>query len=313
MIGTRRRQRAQVAAEREAAVDVVAQADVDQREVGQPRAERRQRVGAVGVGRHLVAVAAQRVARSWRGWRARPRRWRCGGSCRRRFHAVDYSAAQRRRDGPADALPSCCHHCSPRLPSFAPARDRCRRLQCAAEAMRRRRTAPPVGVTPAGPVCNEASGPAHRSGRLTRRNRHAQQQSDRRPPTPPVRRPRLARPRPLRRRGLGRRADREPRARAGGLHRLDARRRCARGAATTRRAAGCCSGRHPTAPPVPAPLLATDVADQRQRHRRPRHGRASASQPDRGLARGRLRVPAARERRRRPPGDAHRRARDRGA
>ena len=48
-------------AEREAAVDVVAEADVDEREVGQPRAERGQRVRAVRIGRDLVAVPAQRV------------------------------------------------------------------------------------------------------------------------------------------------------------------------------------------------------------------------------------------------------------
>ena len=57
----RRRQRAQLAGQREAAVDVVAEADVDQREIGQPRAEGRQRLGAAGVRRDLVAVAAQRV------------------------------------------------------------------------------------------------------------------------------------------------------------------------------------------------------------------------------------------------------------
>ena len=47
--------------QRKAAVDVVAQADVDQRQVGQARAKRRQRVGAVGVGRDVVAVPAQRL------------------------------------------------------------------------------------------------------------------------------------------------------------------------------------------------------------------------------------------------------------
>jgi hypothetical protein len=51
----------QVAAQREAAVDVVAEADVDQREVRQAGAERGQRSGAVVVGRHHIALARQHV------------------------------------------------------------------------------------------------------------------------------------------------------------------------------------------------------------------------------------------------------------
>ena len=52
---------AQFAAQREAAVELVAEADVDHRQVGQAQAERGQRLGAAGVGRDLVAVLFQRV------------------------------------------------------------------------------------------------------------------------------------------------------------------------------------------------------------------------------------------------------------
>ncbi len=61
MIGSVRRHRAQLAAQREAAVDVVGEADVDQREVGKPRAKRRQRLVAAGVGGDFVALLFQRV------------------------------------------------------------------------------------------------------------------------------------------------------------------------------------------------------------------------------------------------------------
>ncbi len=57
----RRRQRAQLAAQREAAVDVVGKPDVDQREIGKPRPKRCQRVGAVRVRGDVVALLAQRI------------------------------------------------------------------------------------------------------------------------------------------------------------------------------------------------------------------------------------------------------------
>jgi hypothetical protein len=56
-----RGQRAQLAAQREAAVHVGAEADIDQREVGKPRPHRGERFGARGVRRHLEAVLAQRL------------------------------------------------------------------------------------------------------------------------------------------------------------------------------------------------------------------------------------------------------------
>ena len=73
----RRRHRAQLARQREAAIDLVAEADVDQREVGRARgtppwrpAVRRRSPprGRDGAGRPW----------SWRGWRAHPRQWRFG-------------------------------------------------------------------------------------------------------------------------------------------------------------------------------------------------------------------------------------------
>ena len=57
----RRRERAQVAAQGEAAVDVGAQADVDQGEIGQARAQGAERLAAPRVRRHLEAVLAQRL------------------------------------------------------------------------------------------------------------------------------------------------------------------------------------------------------------------------------------------------------------
>ncbi len=57
----RRRKRAQVPAQGEAAVDVRAQADVDQGEIGEPRPQGAERFAAPGVGRHLEAVLAQRL------------------------------------------------------------------------------------------------------------------------------------------------------------------------------------------------------------------------------------------------------------
>ena len=59
--GHRRRHRAELAAQREAAVDVVAQPDVDDREVREPGAECRERVGAIGVRRDLIALLAQHI------------------------------------------------------------------------------------------------------------------------------------------------------------------------------------------------------------------------------------------------------------
>ena len=86
----RRRQRAQFAAQREAAVDLVAQADVDDREVGQARAKRGERSRAIRRRRRPRSPVAQRRPRSCRGSRVRLRRWRCGGSW---LPGSDYSAA----------------------------------------------------------------------------------------------------------------------------------------------------------------------------------------------------------------------------
>ena len=80
MIGTRRRQRAQFARQREAAVDVVAQSDVDQREIGQAACGTPPARRPVGVGRRLRSRDGAAPPRSWRGWRVRPRRWRFGAS-----------------------------------------------------------------------------------------------------------------------------------------------------------------------------------------------------------------------------------------
>jgi hypothetical protein len=57
----RRGQRAQLAAQREAAVDLVPEADVDHGEIGQARAAGRERARPVGVDRHLVALPAEHV------------------------------------------------------------------------------------------------------------------------------------------------------------------------------------------------------------------------------------------------------------
>ena len=57
----RRRQRTQFATKREAAVDVVGQPDVDDREVGKARAKRGERVAPIRVGGDLVTLFAQDV------------------------------------------------------------------------------------------------------------------------------------------------------------------------------------------------------------------------------------------------------------
>jgi hypothetical protein len=57
----RRRQRPQVAAEREAAVDVVAEADVDQGQIRQASAECGQRIDTVVVGHHRIALPRKHV------------------------------------------------------------------------------------------------------------------------------------------------------------------------------------------------------------------------------------------------------------
>ena len=57
----RGRQRAQFLAQLEAAVDLVAQADVEQHEVGQARAQRRERRGTVRKCGDFVAVAAEDI------------------------------------------------------------------------------------------------------------------------------------------------------------------------------------------------------------------------------------------------------------
>src|SRR5207249_6958735 len=59
--GHSRRQRAKLAAQRETAVDVVAEADVHHREVRKPGAERRKRIGAISVRRDFVALLAQYI------------------------------------------------------------------------------------------------------------------------------------------------------------------------------------------------------------------------------------------------------------
>ena len=61
MIGTVAESARNSRVQREAAVHVVAEADVDQRQVRQPRAERGERIGAVGVGGDFVAVPTQRL------------------------------------------------------------------------------------------------------------------------------------------------------------------------------------------------------------------------------------------------------------
>ena len=57
----RLRQRTQFAAQHKTAVDFIAQADVEQRQIGQPRAHRGERIRAVGVLGDVVAVLFEHV------------------------------------------------------------------------------------------------------------------------------------------------------------------------------------------------------------------------------------------------------------
>ena len=61
MIGSDPDRRAQLPAQRESAVHLVAQADIEEDQVGKPRAQRRQRLRAVAVRDDLVALLAQHV------------------------------------------------------------------------------------------------------------------------------------------------------------------------------------------------------------------------------------------------------------
>ena len=118
----RRRHRAQFPRQREAAVDVVAQADVDERQVGQPRAERGERVGAIGVRRDFVAVPAQRlrVVGADRGFvlddRDAPHR-----------RATIAQRPNARRIGAGRHLPPVCHFSSPDCPFVRPPAPHCAR------------------------------------------------------------------------------------------------------------------------------------------------------------------------------------------
>src|SRR5262245_29826631 len=102
----RGRQRAQLPAKCEAAVDVGAQADVDQRQVGQPRLHRGERLGAPGIRRDFEAVLAQ----SLRVVGANGRLVLDDRDAAR--HGGDYS----RRAPPPRPLPALCQNCSPLCP-----------------------------------------------------------------------------------------------------------------------------------------------------------------------------------------------------
>ena len=59
--GQRRRQRAQFAAQRKTAVDIVGQANIDQREIGKPSAKRDQRVASPAIRCNIVTMPAERI------------------------------------------------------------------------------------------------------------------------------------------------------------------------------------------------------------------------------------------------------------
>lgn len=106
-------ERAQLAAQREAAIDIRAQADVDEREIRQAGAHCGQRFGASGIGRDFEAVLAQRLSVVGTNGRL----VLDDGDAAR--HGGDYS----RRQGVPSPVPALCQNCSalcPRLGRKAP-------------------------------------------------------------------------------------------------------------------------------------------------------------------------------------------------